>query len=162
MPYNYVILGAGRQGCAIAYDLAAKCEAERIILVDTNTRAAGEAVDRLQRLLPDTGCSFGIVTCDVTNLDEIGPVISGADVVVSWFKDLGRFESLSFTAAAHWNDTEVVGDVTPPCPGRPGRNALQPHRARADRVGAAATALQRLGAIPSRRLRRTRSPELLR
>jgi lysine 6-dehydrogenase len=83
MPYSYVILGTGRQGCAIAYDLAKNCEAERLIMVDTNTHAAAEAIDRLEKLLPDSPCRFELVTCDVTNLNEIGPVIQGSDVVVS-------------------------------------------------------------------------------
>ncbi len=83
MPYSYVVLGTGRQGCAIAYDLAKNCEAERMILVDTDARAAAVAIDRLERLLPGSPCRFELVTCDVTNLNEIGPVMHGSDVVVS-------------------------------------------------------------------------------
>jgi lysine 6-dehydrogenase len=83
MPFDYVVLGAGRQGCAIAYDLASNCDAARVILVDTNPDAAARAVDRLQNLLPDSACDFRFITCDVTNLDEIGPVMSTAHVAIS-------------------------------------------------------------------------------
>jgi iron complex outermembrane receptor protein len=39
----------------------------------------------------------------------------GVDVVVSWAKRIGTESTLSLTAAASWNQTEVVGDVrTPP------------------------------------------------
>ncbi len=83
MPYTYVILGAGRQGCAIAYDLALNGEAEHITIVDTNPRTAAMALERLQGLTADSPCRFGLVTCDVSNLNEIGPVMAGADVAVS-------------------------------------------------------------------------------
>jgi len=36
MAFSYVVLGAGRQGVALAYDLAKNCEAGRVRLADVS------------------------------------------------------------------------------------------------------------------------------
>ncbi len=51
MGYRYVVLGAGRQGVAAAYDLARHGEAEKITLVDRNVAIARGGAERLNRLV---------------------------------------------------------------------------------------------------------------
>jgi len=83
MPFNYVILGTGRQGVAIAYDLAKNCEAASVTLADVNPEAANNASSRLTKLLPSATCQFIPVKCDVANSNDVANAIKGADVVVS-------------------------------------------------------------------------------
>jgi len=49
--FNYLVFGAGRQGVAAVYDLAHRCEAAHITLVDPD----GEARDRAKRRLAGIG-----------------------------------------------------------------------------------------------------------
>jgi len=81
--FNYVILGAGRQGVALAYDLARRGDAARITLADLDHRTGQSAVSRLAALLPDSSCRITAAACDVSQPAEVAPVLSGADVVLS-------------------------------------------------------------------------------
>ncbi len=83
MSYTYVILGAGRQGVALAYDLARNGEAARVTLADLHTDVARRAIERLQALLPATPCRFAAAVCDVARPDTLRPLLAGAQVVVS-------------------------------------------------------------------------------
>ncbi len=83
MSYNYVVLGAGRQGVALAYDLARHGEAARVTLADLYTDVARRAVERLHALLPTSSCRFGAAVCDVARPDTLRPLLAGAQVVVS-------------------------------------------------------------------------------
>lgn len=83
MGYNYVVLGAGRQGVAAAYDLALNCEAARLTIADLDVETTRKAVRRLGELLPDTGCDIAGAICDVSKPAEVAMTISGADVVLS-------------------------------------------------------------------------------
>lgn len=49
--YNYLILGAGRQGTAAAYDLAKFGDARRIVLADMDSETARQAAERVNRLI---------------------------------------------------------------------------------------------------------------
>ncbi len=49
--YNYIVLGAGRQGTAAAYDMALWGDARRLVLADINWEAARKATDRVNALL---------------------------------------------------------------------------------------------------------------
>ncbi|MFZ2348861.1 MAG: FAD-dependent oxidoreductase [Candidatus Bipolaricaulis anaerobius] len=51
MGYRYVVIGAGRQGVAAAYDLARHGEAEQITLLDRNAAIARAGAERLNGLL---------------------------------------------------------------------------------------------------------------
>jgi len=51
MGYRYVVIGAGRQGVAAAYDLARHGSAERVTLVDQDPRIAQAGADRINGLL---------------------------------------------------------------------------------------------------------------
>lgn len=83
MSYRYVVLGAGRQGSAIAYDLARNGDAQAVVLADSETAAARRAVERLEQLLPDRTGLFAALTCDVAKSDDVLRVLRGAHVAVS-------------------------------------------------------------------------------
>lgn len=83
MAYRYVVLGAGRQGAALAYDLAARCAAERVTLADREPEAVRAALARLADLLPRAGRRLAGATCDAARPVEVAGTIAGADVVVS-------------------------------------------------------------------------------
>lgn len=51
MSYNYLIIGAGRQGTAAAYDLAKFGEAAQIVLGDMDEKKAVAAAERVNRLI---------------------------------------------------------------------------------------------------------------
>ena len=65
MAYKYVVLGAGRQGVALAYDLAKNCEARQITLIDSDEFAAVTGAKRVAALLPQTPCSIEPSRCDM-------------------------------------------------------------------------------------------------
>ncbi len=83
MGYAYTVLGAGRQGVALAYDLAKNGEGERIVLADSDEKVASAAAKRLKKLLPKTRCEFVAQRCDVSNIADVQRAIRGAHVTLS-------------------------------------------------------------------------------
>lgn len=83
MKYRYVILGSGRQGVAMAFDLAKNGEAARVVLADSDVDVAERAVARLRALLPRVQCEFVARRCDVTHAAGVSEVLAGHDVVLS-------------------------------------------------------------------------------
>ena len=84
MGYRYLILGAGRQGTACAYDLARFGEADRIILADANRAFAQKSVERLRRLLfPSNKTELEAVAVSVQDHSSLVKVMSGADAMMS-------------------------------------------------------------------------------
>ena len=83
MGYHYVVLGAGRQGVALAYDLARNCEAGRVTLADFDAATVQRAVARLAGLLPGLAAHLTVATCDVSQPATVAPLLTSADVVVS-------------------------------------------------------------------------------
>lgn len=81
--YRYVVLGAGRQGLALAFDLVCRGEAAAVTLVDTDRAAAERAIVRLHALVPGTACQLMAVGCDVSGADQVVPLLRGADVALS-------------------------------------------------------------------------------
>jgi lysine 6-dehydrogenase len=79
--YHYVVIGAGRQGVAAAYDLGRHGEAERITLVDHDIEVAQAGVERLNRLLGRRVAEprFGDASCPET----LVPLLSEADGMLS-------------------------------------------------------------------------------
>jgi lysine 6-dehydrogenase len=51
MAYHYAVIGAGRQGTAAAYDMAAWGDAASIVLADYNAEQAARAAERINRLI---------------------------------------------------------------------------------------------------------------
>lgn len=83
MGYRYVVLGTGRQGVALAYDLAKNGEADSIVLADSDAALARRAARRLKRLLPRTRCRFEPRRCDVAQRAEVLAAARGAKVLLS-------------------------------------------------------------------------------
>jgi lysine 6-dehydrogenase len=80
-PYQYLILGAGRQGTAAAYDLACFGQAGKIVLADQSLEAAQAAAKRVNQL---SGIKLAEpAQLDVTNPAALAQAMSGMDVVLS-------------------------------------------------------------------------------
>ncbi len=79
--YRYLILGAGRQGTAAAYDLAHFGDAEQIVMADTSLEVANRAVERVNRL---AGRPVARATAlDVTSQAALRAAMADADAVLS-------------------------------------------------------------------------------
>src|SRR5688572_5992662 len=83
MRYRYVVLGSGRQGVALAYDLAKNGEGEHVVLADADVRISRQAVERLRSVLADSKCGLEARACDVTRPEQALETMRGADVVLS-------------------------------------------------------------------------------
>ncbi|MCE9595337.1 MAG: saccharopine dehydrogenase NADP-binding domain-containing protein [Planctomycetes bacterium] len=83
MTFSYTVLGAGRQGVALAYDLAKNGEAERIVLADSDEGVAVAAAKRLKKLLPKTRCAFDARRCDVAKTADARAAMRGSRVTLS-------------------------------------------------------------------------------
>lgn len=81
MSHHYVVLGAGRQGLAAAFDMAVHGDADRVVLADLDGDAARDAAARLDRLVGRPVAEA--VTVDVTDDASLGEVLRHADVVLS-------------------------------------------------------------------------------
>lgn len=81
MGYTYVVLGAGRQGTAAAYDMARWGQADRVILADRDPEAARRAAARVNEML---GLSVAEpAQVDVTDLEAVERLLTGADACLS-------------------------------------------------------------------------------
>lgn len=79
--YRYLVLGAGRQGTAAAYDLALFGGATRITLADLDLDRARAAAERVKLL---TGRPIvDALALDVTDLTAAGQAMRGHDVALS-------------------------------------------------------------------------------
>src|SRR5688572_6133736 len=83
MRYSYSVLGAGRQGVALAYDLALRGEASRVVLADVDEGVARRAADRLRGLLPQSRCAFEPVRCDLSDAGAARAAMHDAKVALS-------------------------------------------------------------------------------
>lgn len=81
--HRYVVLGSGRQGTAIAYDLARNGRAASVVLADGDADVADAALRRLQALLADCTCALSAAQCDVSNRKQVTDLLASADVAVS-------------------------------------------------------------------------------
>jgi len=79
--YSYVILGAGRQGTAAAYDLARFGGAKRIVLADVDPEVARQAAQRVNQLV-ERAVAQGLPV-DVTAPASLAELLSEADGVIS-------------------------------------------------------------------------------
>ena len=95
MAYSYLVLGAGRQGIAAAYDLARFGEASKITLADLNRERAQAAADRVNDLLRDRIADA--IGLDVRDENAIRRALKAYDVVLS---AVPYFYNLALTQAA--------------------------------------------------------------
>ena len=83
MSYAYAVIGSGRQGVALAYDLALHGEADRIVLADQDVGAAERAAARLRRLLPSSRCEFQPRVCDASDANSVKKLLPGIRTTIS-------------------------------------------------------------------------------
>ncbi len=83
MRYSYTIIGAGRQGVAIAYDLALRGDAARIVLGEMDERVGAAAVERLRLLAPSSPCTFESQRCDASDSSSVRMAIKNTNVTIS-------------------------------------------------------------------------------
>lgn len=146
MAYRYVVLGAGIQGAAIAYDMAKFGEAEQVLLLDVNQAQAEKAAAHINQLLGSQLVKAGSV--DVRNKDQVLTLLQGAHSCLSavpyqfnaqlaaWaveagvnFNDLGGNTAVVFEELAlHEKALEAGVSVIPDCGVAPGlANTLAAH-----------------------------------
>jgi lysine 6-dehydrogenase len=78
---NYVVLGAGRQGAAAAYDMAQWGNAQKIILADVDQNTAQSAVERVNDLISRPAVES--IQLDASDLKAVGKTLKGADACLS-------------------------------------------------------------------------------
>jgi lysine 6-dehydrogenase len=81
MGYKYVVLGAGRQGVAAAYDLLRYGQAQSVVVADREAELARRAADRVNGLLQSGVAESAVV--DVTVENALVRLLRGVDAVVS-------------------------------------------------------------------------------
>ncbi|MGA3092378.1 MAG: saccharopine dehydrogenase C-terminal domain-containing protein [Terriglobales bacterium] len=95
MAYSYLVLGAGRQGLAAAYDLARFGGASRVTLADVDQKRARAAADKVNHLV-DNQISDAI-GLDVRDESAARRALQGYDVALS---AVPYFYNLALTRAA--------------------------------------------------------------
>jgi len=81
MGFTYVLLGAGRQNVAAAYDLARFGDANRLVMTDVSGSTATASADRVNRLVGRSVATA--VTLDIRDHDAVRHVLETADGCVS-------------------------------------------------------------------------------
>ena len=81
MAYSYLVLGAGRQGVAAAYDLARFGNASRVTLADFDRKRAQTGADRVNDLLNNRVA--GAIGLDVSDEGATKQALKGFDVALS-------------------------------------------------------------------------------
>lgn len=94
-PYDYIILGAGRQGTAAAYDLARFGNAGRIVLADVDLNAAIRAAQRINQLVDRSAAEAQPL--DVSDRQALVEILGPFDAAMS---AVPYFYNLDITRAA--------------------------------------------------------------
>lgn len=81
MKKNYVVLGAGMQGTAAAYDLAKFGDPGSVILADYSLEVAQKSAERVNKLLGSQHCTAK--QADGTSESSLKELLKGADVLLS-------------------------------------------------------------------------------
>ena len=84
MGYRYLVLGAGRQGTACAYDMALYGDAEELILADGNLTFARKSAERVKSLLKGRAIPrIHAIAIDVQKNDQLVKALTGIDAFLS-------------------------------------------------------------------------------
>src|SRR5438309_1073822 len=84
MGYRYLVLGAGRQGTACAYDMAFYGDAEELILADGNLAFAQKSAERLKSLFKGRPAPrINAIAIDVQKNDQLVKALTGIDAFLS-------------------------------------------------------------------------------
>lgn len=81
MAYSYLVIGAGRQGVASAYDLARFGNASRVTLADSDGKRAHDGARRVNDLLHNH--TTDAITLDVSDESAVARALKGYDVALS-------------------------------------------------------------------------------
>jgi len=81
MAYNYMVLGAGRQGTAAAYDLARYGDAERLVIADQDAALASAAAQRVNELVRSAAVEPAAV--DVSDRSALVRSLRGMNALIS-------------------------------------------------------------------------------
>jgi lysine 6-dehydrogenase len=79
--FHYLILGAGRQGTAAAYDLVRFGKAERVVLADAREDVARRAAARVNALTGEDAAEAAVV--DAADANDVGRTLADHDVALS-------------------------------------------------------------------------------
>lgn len=79
--YNYIVLGAGRQGAAAAYDMAKWGEAKKIILADLDRDTAKKAAERVNKQIGKLVVES--LQVDASDLTAVQRTLEGANACLS-------------------------------------------------------------------------------
>ncbi len=104
MPINYLVLGAGRQGTAAAYDLVKWGKADRVTLADRDEAIARLAADRVNALTTRSICDA--IALDVRDQAAVRSAIGGYTVILSavpYYFNLALTQ-LAIDAGVSWCD----------------------------------------------------------
>ena len=100
---KYLVLGSGKQGTAIAYDLAKFGNASKIILADINVDSSKASSDRVNHLLKTNITDY--IELDIYNKNEIVKAMKNVDVMIS---AVPYFHNLYLTDMAIRTSTSMV------------------------------------------------------
>ncbi len=92
--FNYVVLGAGRQGTAAAYDMARWGDAAKVVLADLDIESARKAASRVNKLLKRQVAQAAQL--DVSDLQTLAGLLDGANACLSavpYYFNLGITEA---------------------------------------------------------------------
>ena len=80
---KFVIVGSGRQGIAVAYDLLSSCydDEHHVVMVDVNSLFLEKALKKISKI--STHQNLKGITVDVINEKEMLKILSDADVMIS-------------------------------------------------------------------------------
>ena len=80
---KFVIVGSGRQGVAVAYDLLSSSydETHHVTMVDVNSLFLEKALKKISKITNNKNLKG--ITADVTNESEMLNILSDADVMIS-------------------------------------------------------------------------------
>src|SRR4051812_42573792 len=104
---RFLVLGAGRMGYAVVYDLLQNPDVSHVAVVDADERRLAN----LQKQLPDK--RVAAVKADVSDHEELSYLISGCDVVLSCatYKFNYELAKAAIEAGAHFCDLGGNEDI---------------------------------------------------
>jgi lysine 6-dehydrogenase len=101
--YKYIVLGSGKQGTAIAYDLARFGSSSSIVLADSNVNVAKQSSDRVNSLLEEELTTY--LELDIYDKEAVFKALDVADVMIS---AVPYFHNLYLTDIAIQSGTSMI------------------------------------------------------
>ena len=101
--YKYIVLGSGKQGTAIAYDLAKFGNSSSIVLADSNIDVAKQSSDRVNALIGRDSTQY--MELDIYNKEDMLKILSEVDVMIS---AVPYFHNLYLTDIAIDTSTSMI------------------------------------------------------